>query len=60
MGLLSDGTWRTTCSSTTFDDKGRTWRVDDQGDVSKPAQETCTTKLPSGFAAAPDSSREAT
>lgn len=43
MGLLSDGTWRTTRSSTTFDDKGRTWKVDDEGDVSKPEQETCTT-----------------
>jgi RHS repeat-associated protein len=43
MGLLSDGTWRTTRSSTTFDGRGRVWKVDDQGDVSKPEQETCTT-----------------
>ncbi|MER7706728.1 RHS repeat-associated core domain-containing protein [Kitasatospora sp. NPDC097605] len=42
LGLLSDNTWRTTRSSTTFDDLGRIWKADEQGDLSVPAQRTCT------------------
>ncbi|MFF1902893.1 ricin-type beta-trefoil lectin domain protein [Kitasatospora sp. NPDC058218] len=44
MSLLSDGvTWRTTRTTTEFDDLGRPWKVNDKGDVTVPAQETCTT-----------------
>ncbi|WP_371493702.1 toxin glutamine deamidase domain-containing protein [Kitasatospora sp. NBC_00374] len=43
LGLLSDNkTWRTTRSSTTFDDLGRIWKADEQGDLSVPSQRTCT------------------
>ncbi|MFD5875020.1 polymorphic toxin-type HINT domain-containing protein [Streptomyces sp. NPDC060322] len=43
--LLSDGTWRATKSTTEFDTgngTGRVLEVDDQGDVSTPADDTCT------------------
>ncbi|WP_344462360.1 HNH/ENDO VII family nuclease [Kitasatospora kazusensis] len=44
VGLMSDGkTWRTTQTSTTYDDSGRPWTIDAKGDLSVPAQETCTT-----------------
>ncbi|MED7951997.1 ricin-type beta-trefoil lectin domain protein [Streptomyces sp. BE303] len=44
LSLLSDGvTWRTTRSTTEFDDLGRPWKVNDKGDVSVPAHETCAT-----------------
>ncbi|MFI9328501.1 ricin-type beta-trefoil lectin domain protein [Kitasatospora sp. NPDC052868] len=44
LSLLSDSqTWRTTRTSTDYDDLGRQSKVHDKGDVSVPAQETCTT-----------------
>ncbi|MFD0350449.1 hypothetical protein ACFQ0M_39355 [Kitasatospora aburaviensis] len=43
LGLLSDNkTWRTSRSSTVFDDLGRIWKADDQGDLADPSQRTCT------------------
>ncbi|GLW70491.1 hypothetical protein Kpho02_27900 [Kitasatospora phosalacinea] len=44
MSLLSDGTtWRTTKAKISYDSLGRVTQVDDQGDVSVPSQESCTT-----------------
>ncbi|MFF8383440.1 RHS repeat-associated core domain-containing protein [Streptomyces kanasensis] len=45
FNLLSDGTWRETKSTTTYETSnatGRTTLVDDQGDVSTPSDDTCT------------------
>ncbi|MFE0460779.1 RHS repeat-associated core domain-containing protein [Kitasatospora sp. NPDC058965] len=43
LSLLANGSWRTTRTSTTYDSLGRTTQVDDQGDVTVPGQERCTT-----------------
>ncbi|MFI9363125.1 polymorphic toxin-type HINT domain-containing protein [Kitasatospora sp. NPDC053057] len=43
MGLLSDGTWRTTQTKQVNDALGRLSQVDDKGDLADPSQESCTT-----------------
>ncbi|MGW2397781.1 RHS repeat domain-containing protein [Kitasatospora sp. NPDC001664] len=43
LGLLSNGTWRTTRTDTSYDSLGRPYQIDDKGDLSVPAQENCTT-----------------
>ncbi|MFE0462841.1 RHS repeat-associated core domain-containing protein [Kitasatospora sp. NPDC058965] len=43
LSLLAGGGWRTSRTSTTFDGQARPYQQDEQGDVSVPAQESCTT-----------------
>ncbi|WP_344553123.1 RHS repeat-associated core domain-containing protein [Kitasatospora saccharophila] len=43
LTLLSDGSWRTVQTSTTYDGLGRPERTDDKGDLADPSQESCTT-----------------